>query len=101
MERQDIDHLTHNIELLLKIETNLKLDLVAGGHSLIENQKETETHYMRLEGVVDKVEIDYISKPFEFLKVEKPREQVDKMLQQVEDWVITDFDHFLNGNPHV
>ena len=29
---------------------------------------------MRLEGVVDKVEIDYISKPFDFLKLGKPKE---------------------------
>ena len=71
---QDIDYLTRNVELLFKIETNLKLDLVAGGQCLVESQKDTETHYMRLEGVVDKIEIDYISKPFEFLKVEKPRE---------------------------
>ena len=56
---------------------------------------------MRLEGVVDQIEIEYISSPFDFLKVDKPREQVDKMIKQVDEWVITDFDHFLNGNQHV
>jgi hypothetical protein len=92
------DVLTLNFELLIRIETNLKLNVKHRDGTYLINQEDhmkDEIHFMRLESVVNSFEIRF-STVFKLLK-----EIFTKPELKFESWVITDFDNFLNGNPHI
>ena len=56
---------------------------------------------MKLEGIIDKKNIDYSKNAFvAFNLFEEPRD-VCQNIEKVQDWLITDFDHYLKGNDHV
>ena len=93
------DYLPLNMELLIRVETNLKLNLIDhAGKSLIpESEKEDdEVHFIKLECTLTKYQID-LRTIFKMLKELITR---SKDLQ-FSDWTVTDFDHYLNGNPHI
>ncbi len=49
-----------NFEMLVKITTNLKLDIIEDeGTRLVKNVADNETHYVRFESVVDEYEISF------------------------------------------
>ena len=92
---------TLNLELVVAISSNLKLDLVDlnpdQGQEKIRfltksKRNDNETHYIKFEGKLPPLELS--------LKALRERKTVTEMLA-IEDWTITDFDNCLNGNPHV
>jgi hypothetical protein len=52
------DHLTLNIEMLLRIETNLKLNLIdRKGKSLLPDINEEEVHFVKFEAIISTYEL--------------------------------------------
>lgn len=52
------DDLFVTFEMVLRAETNLKLDLIdLNGNRLIKDPKETEVHFIKLESVVDRISL--------------------------------------------
>lgn len=86
-----------NIEMVLKITTNLKLNVVDRyGHSMIpeEDHPDKEIHFVRFESVFNEIEMN-------FSALMNIKNKLDKSDIQFTGWTITDFDRFLNDNPHV
>ena len=78
-----------NLELVLRVETNLKLGLKTGRLRSQREVKGSEVHYLRVEGKAHHPEV----LDSKFVK--------DFHLDgDVSNWVITDVDNFLDGNPH-
>ena len=89
------DLLCMNMEFVIRVETNLKLNLIdKSGNRLVQNDLEKEVHFMRLESVSQKYPISLRAIPMLI------KNYFNNKLE-FEDWVITDFDHCLNGNPHI
>ena len=92
------DMLPMNFEMLLRIETNLKLNPIdKDGKGLIpEKEKEyEEVHFLKMESKVCEYEIRFGT----ILKLIK--EMANKPDLKFSDWTLTDFDLQLNGNPHI
>ena len=83
------DQLTLNFEMLLRIETNLKLNIIdRNGKSLIENNDklDEEVHFLRFESVYSTYEINLKS----LWRLAK--ESMGKIDLQFSNWTITDID---------
>ena len=55
------DYMTLNISFLLKVQSNLKLNIIdLDGNSMIEGDeiKDTEIHFLKLESVIGKYELN-------------------------------------------
>jgi hypothetical protein len=91
------DYLTLNFEIVVKVTTNLKLDLVdRHGNRLQKDPMAVETHFVRFESIVETFPIRF-STIFKLLKEKMKR---NKKLE-FKEWTITDFDNYLKGNPHI
>ena len=80
------------LQLAIKVETNLKLDLIdLNQNSMIEDKQAKEVHFLQLETVTDRYEIGW--KVFKELwrAWTNPSLKFDR-------WYITDFDNCLEGN---
>jgi hypothetical protein len=92
------DKLTLNFEMLIRIETTLKLNpIYKDGIGLIKDHEkdDEEVHFVRFESVVQAYEIRMGS----ILRLFK--ELIKKPDLQFSNWTITDIDQHLNGNPHI
>lgn len=92
------EKLTLNFEMVIRVDTNLKLNMVGrDGKALIspDDFDEEEIHFMRVESVCNEFEIS----PKTVFRMIK--EMFSKKQLNFRDWTITDFDDFLKGNPHV
>ena len=92
------DILPMNFEVLLRIETNLKLNPIGrNGESLIpiEEFEHEEVHFLKFESTVQTFEISF-STIFKLLK-----DMAQKPDLKFSDWTLTDIDVHLNGNPHI
>jgi len=82
-----------NLEMLLKVKTNLKLNAInpATKEHLIssKDQSSDEIHFVKFEGRYPEFELS--------------AESIRNRKNQIEfsEWTIVDFDNFLKGNPHV
>jgi len=94
-----------NIQLLFKIETKLKLNLISEDDQSMypESQKqEIEVHYMQIETITEKTNLKAPDISLKGIK--------DKMYtflfesrdisEKEQEWIITDFDYCLEGNPY-
>ena len=84
-------------EMLVKIETNLKLNLIEpDGKSLIpENKTEKdEVHFLKFEANLQTLDVS-LGQIFRLL-----REFLGEPNFEFKDWTITDIDNHLKGNPH-
>ena len=93
------DKLTLNMSLLLKVDTNLKLNLVyPDGRSLIEEHErdQYEVHYVQMESIISSYDIKLST-------IIKLLGEIFKSNRKLSfsEWTVTDFDHFLQGNPHI
>jgi hypothetical protein len=92
------EYMPMTMQLLLKIETNLKLNLIDNdGHSMISEYGESgskETHFMLVESITDRYELNWKVIKKVFNRFRNPS-------LQFEDWVLVDFDNCLKGNPIV
>ncbi len=92
------DILPLNFEMLIRVETNLKLNLIdKDGLSLIPSNEimQDEVHFLRFESVVNEYTISFKT-IWQLLKEMKNRPPL-----QFSNWTITDLDDFLKGNPHI
>ena len=83
------DQLTLNFEMLLRIETNLKLNLIdQNGKSLIDDKDklDEEVHFLRFESVYSTYEI-HLKTLWRLIK-----ESMGKGDLQFSNWTITDID---------
>ncbi|CDW83163.1 UNKNOWN [Stylonychia lemnae] len=81
-----------HIELLIRIDTNAKLDIIKLDKSrTIKDQQAIETHYVKFES---KIHIENFDEEY-FLF-----DELDKDIEFVGHWMITDIDNHLLGNPH-
>lgn len=62
---------------------------------MIKDPKEVETHFVKFESLVNEYEIK-LKTIFNLLKERGGIQELN-----FKDWVITDLDNYLNGNPHV
>ena len=82
-----------NMQILLKVETKLKLNLIDhNGDSMILDADSKETHFMLLESTTDRYELSWRVLKKVFNKFRKPS-------LEFEPWVLVDFDNCLKGNP--
>lgn len=84
------------MEFLIRVDTNLKLNIhYQNGESLIPESErdDEEIHYIKFESVISSYEIR-ITTLFKLL-----REMVMRPSLTFGEWVITDFDNYLKGNP--
>ena len=92
------NYLTMTMQLLLKVDTKLKLNLIDNeGHSMISEYGESntkETHFMLVESITDRYELNWRVLKKVFNRFRNPS-------LQFEPWVLVDFDNCLNGNPIV
>lgn len=89
-----------NIELILKIESNLKLNLVGKDQEPLSTDPDSkEVHFMQMEAQLVKIDQKQMLNPKAFYQFNKDLHKVDE-LDGASDWTITDFDFCLNGNPH-
>ena len=85
------------MQLSLKIETKLKLNLIDNdGNSMIsKNDIDTkETHFMVVESITDRYELNWRVLKKVFDRFRNPS-------LNFEEWVLVDFDNNLKGNPIV
>ena len=91
--------LTLNIQFVMRIETNLKLNLIDyNGNSMIDLQdywevRRPEVHFLQMESIVDRQSVS-LSIAWRIIKSMFKRPRTLKF----EDWVITDLDYALKGN---
>merc|ERR1712203_567406 len=93
----DHNHMRVNVEVIVRVDTNLKLDLVAGEESLLKDSEQpelkSESHFLRMEGLIKQAEttsfgnIGVINKAMLNWRPKDP----------VTDWTVTDLDDFLRG----
>lgn len=84
-----------SIEILVKIRTNLKLDLIGESSSTTESlipasrKTDDEIHYVKFEGFYPEFELS--------------PESLKRGMTNLEfkDWTIVDFDNYLKGNSHL
>lgn len=89
------DYLPMTMQLLLKVESKLKLNLIDNdGNSMISDPDSKETHFMLVESVTDRYELNWKVIKKVFSKFRNPS-------LQFEEWVLVDFDNCLKGNPIV
>ena len=87
-----------NFRICVKITTDIKLNMINNeGESLIQldnvlEKKSKEVHYIQLEGT-------QLSYPLSWSMIWQMFKQSRKSHLEVRDWIITDFDHNLLGNP--
>ena len=84
-------------EMLIKIETNLKLNLIdTQGRSFIPESEWTddEIHYLKFESLVQNFDVS-IRQVLKLLKtfIREPE-------LEFQEWTIIDLDNHLKGNPH-
>ena len=84
--------------MVLKVKTNLKLNLSAHDNPLAKmigptKIRDEEIHFIRMEGRYPKIEISLAELIW--------KKNTQRKFTDFEDWTITDFDDFLKGNPHV
>lgn len=92
------DFLPMNFEMLIRIESNLKLNPIGRkGESLIpkEELEQEEVHFLRFESTVQTFEISFST----IFKLFKDIAKTPDL--KFSDWTLTDIDVHLNGNPHV
>ena len=83
-----------NLQLLVQIETNVKLNLVDNdGKSMVKDEGSKEIHLVLFESVTDTYVLGWRIIKQAYHKFMNPGLKFD-------DWVIVDFDNCLNGNPH-
>ena len=88
-------YLPMTMQLSLKIETKLKLNLIDNdGNSMIsKNDIDTkETHFMVVESITDRYELNW-------RVLKKVFERFRNPSLNFEEWVLVDFDNNLKGNP--
>ena len=86
--------MTMNLQLLVEIETNVKLNLIDhNGKPMISDPDEKEVHLVLFETVTDRYDLGLKVFKQLFNKFWRPTLQFEK-------WTIVDFDNCLNGNPH-
>ena len=94
------NYMTLNIQFLLKIQSNLKLNIIdLDGNSMIqgdEAKKETEIHFLKVESVMGKYELNLKTVRRLFHEYRNPKDRPSYM-----DWYVVDFDNHLEGNPHI
>ena len=86
-----------NVEMVVKLTTNLKLDVIdKNGYSMIntEDHSDDEIHYLRFESVYNEIELN----PSALLNI---RNKLNNSDVNFTGWTITDIDRYLNDNPHV
>eukprot|EP00347_Sterkiella_histriomuscorum_P005146 403357719 len=87
--------LSMNVELIIRIESNTKLNLIdKHKNHLIQDEDEKEVHFMRLESVTSEY-------PIQLSTLWKIVSEYFKKDMKFKQWVLTDFDNCLNGNPHI
>lgn len=89
-----------NLELILRIESNIKLNLFKSENpeeKLIPEHKlkENEVHFLKIEG------IKAHSDPGTFGGLLKIKTSIGLEEMGISDWTITDLDDHLKGNPHI
>ena len=68
------DMLTLNMEIVVRVETRLKLDLIGrNGKRLVEDDKEFEVHFIRFESVLQEIELS-ITAIFKMIKQLRKKE---------------------------
>ena len=87
-ESSDIFFEGMTLELDLRIKSNLKLSLLNknGKVNQVNDPKSEEIHFIKFEGVMP--------------RRTKEEKQFLRQLWDFENWTITDFDNYLEGNPH-
>ena len=95
------NHIETSTRFLVRVETDLKLNLTVDGRSLIdENDDEAvrskEVHFIMLEGRTDRHNMGL----FGFLKMLKSALSNKSILPEDGVWQVADFDFFMRGNPH-
>ena len=86
-----------NIEMVLKIKTNLKLNVIdPNGVRMIDPEDfvDDEIHFVRFESVYNEIEVN-------FSALMNIRNKLNNPEIEFNSWTITDFDRFLFDNPHV
>lgn len=86
-----------NVEMVLKIKTNLKLNIIdPHGNALIhpDDYSDEEIHFVRFESVFNEIEMN-------FSALMNIRNKLNNPDIEFESWTITDFDRFLFDNSHV
>lgn len=90
------DYMPMTMQLLLKIESKIKLNLIDNdGKSMISEYGESdtkETHFMLVESITDRYELNWRVIKKVFNKFRSPS-------LKFEEWVLVDFDNCLKGNP--
>ena len=93
-DKTDMGFMTMNLQLLVEIETNVKLNLIDHeGKSMIQEPLDKEVHLVLFETVTDRYDLGLKVFKQLFNKFWRPT-------LQFEEWKIVDFDHCLGGNPH-
>lgn len=91
---QNQEEMTMNQQLLVKIKTDVKLNLILDdGKAMIADRDSKETHFVLFESVTQRYTIGWGIF----------RQLWDRMRARdlvFENWVIVDFDNCLNGNKH-
>lgn len=89
------DYLPMTMQILLRVDSKVKLNLIDHeGQSMIQDAESKESHFMLLESVTDRYELNWRVIKKVFNKFRKPK-------LEFEDWVLVDFDNCLKGNPIV
>jgi len=92
-----------NLELILRVETTLKLNMIDGegveylDESDVPGLDEREIHFIRMEGIVKELNMDLGPTQIFALK----ESIIPSPDREISDWIITDFDDHLLGNPHM
>lgn len=92
-----------NIQLMMRIETNLKLNLINHKDESMLSEKQRndkEFHFLYIESEILKLEFDFRN-PLNFLNAKQPNLEELSGLESFGNWTLIDFDNCLEGNPHV
>ena len=86
---------------MVRVETNMKLNLAMGSERLIgRNDKATkrapEIHYIMFEGLICRDKVGFKS----IFRALKKRFGKPTVLPEDGFWQMSDFDYFMQGNPH-
>ena len=86
-----------NLEIIMKFTTNFKINVIdKSGRALInqEDYGDNEIHFVRFESVFNEIE-------FNFSALMNIKNKLRNAEVEFTGWTITDFDKWLNDNPHV
>jgi hypothetical protein len=90
------NYMPMNMQLLVRVDSQVKLNLIdSDGNSMISQYGENsskESHFMLLESITDRYELNWRVIYKVFNKFRNPS-------LTFEEWVLVDFDNCLKGNP--